>query len=340
MIKIIFAGAGPLAAPVFQSLYQLTQKHTQLQISGLITQPDKPAGRHKKLTPCPFKNFLQTHPIKFTPTPLPNPSQNTKNIPLYEPQQLKKEAPAILKHNQPDLIIVTDYGQIVPDSLLFEPAFGCLNLHHSLLPDLRGATPVQTALLKGYQETGTTLQIMAPQMDKGHILAQKKHPINLNHDFQTLGLELSQKAGQLLRENLLDYLHKKITPKPQDENKATYCWQKDFSKDQAQINWQQPTRPLHNHIRAFSPTPGAWTLEPNHNRLTIISTTIPNPPPPLSPLPPGTLTTYQKKLYVHTKTTPLQILSLQPAGKKELLATAFINGYRQKLPLQLQFKKP
>lgn len=242
-VKTLFVGTSEFAVPILKKLAE----PDFIELVGVITQPDKPVGRKQTLTAPAVKLSIINYQF---------------SIKLFQPESLKVEAESILNETQPELIIVASYGQFIPKVMLDYPKYNCLNIHGSLLPDLRGAVPIQMAILKGYQETGVSIQIMSEKMDEGDILNSEKCIIGNEDTYGTLTTKLSNISAGLLENTLPKWLAGEIVPQKQDESKATYCYIKDVSKAKAEVDWQKSAQEIERMVRAFNPAPIAWCKFP------------------------------------------------------------------------------
>jgi methionyl-tRNA formyltransferase len=235
MIRIVFMGTPDFAVPVLQTL--IRKGH----VVGVVTQPDRPAGRGQQLQPPPVKVAAEA-----------------AHIPVYQPKSLRSEEAAIpLRDWQPDLIVVAAFGQILRPHVLDLPPHGCLNIHASLLPRWRGASPIQHAILAGDSETGISLMRMDVGMDTGPVYLQQAIPIHSDETAATLHDRLSQLGAQMLDQHLGDIVAGRLPAQPQDDSQATYA--PLIKKEAGQINWQQTAAELDRLIRAMTPWPGAFT---------------------------------------------------------------------------------
>jgi methionyl-tRNA formyltransferase len=235
MIRIVFMGTPDFAVPVLQTLI------AREQLVGVVTQPDRPAGRGQQLQPPPVKVAAQA-----------------ADLPIYQPKSLRsEEAAAPLRDWQPDLIVVAAFGQILRPHVLNLPPYGCLNIHASLLPRWRGASPIQHAILAGDSETGVSLMRMDVGMDTGPVYIKQAIPIQPNETAATLHDRLSQLGAQMLDQYLDDILAGRLPAQPQDDSQATYA--PLIKKEAGQLNWQQSAAELDRLIRAMTPWPGAFT---------------------------------------------------------------------------------
>ncbi len=232
--KIIFIGTPDFS---ISSLNKLIKEN--YNIIAIITQPDKKVGRKQEITHSPVKKVALKH-----------------NIPLLQPQKIKNIYKEI-KDLKPDLIITAAYGQIIPKNILKIPKFGCINIHGSLLPKYRGASPIQYAILKGDKKTGITVMEMDEKMDEGDIISQKSIKIESNDTASSLHDKLSILGADLLIETLPKILNKKSKYTPQDHNKTTYT--KILKREDGKINWNKEAIEIERKIRAFYPWPGTYT---------------------------------------------------------------------------------
>src|SRR5271168_5246745 len=244
-MKIVFMGTAELSCA---SLEKLAGKRS---VIAVVTQPDKPKGRELK---------LQFSPVKILAEKL--------KLPVLQPLKARDEKfISGLRELQPDLIVVVAYGQILPQSILDLPKFGCVNVHTSLLPKYRGASPIQSAILNGETETGVTIMKMDAGLDTGEIISQARTPILPEDNSQTLHDRLAQLGAELLVETIPDYVTGKISPKPQPAEGASYAAK--IKKEDGKIDWNEPAEKILNRLRAFTPWPGAFTFlagEPKASR--------------------------------------------------------------------------
>jgi methionyl-tRNA formyltransferase len=239
-LKIIFMGTAELSCASLEKL----ARDRKISVVAVVTQPDKPKGRDLKLQPSPVKTLAQT-----------------LNLPVLQPQRARdEEFVSELRELKPDLIVVVAYGQILPQSILDLPKFGCLNIHTSLLPKYRGASPIQSAILNGETETGVTIMKMDAGLDTGPVLSTRRTPILPADDSQTLHDRLAQLGAELLVETIPDYVAGKISPQPQPTEGSSYAAK--IKKEDGQIDWEKPAAEIWNRLRAFTPWPGAFTFVP------------------------------------------------------------------------------
>jgi len=224
-------------------------------IAACVTQPDKPSGRHMKLTPPPAKSLAIE-----------------KGIPVFQPSSLRtEEFLAQLKSWEPDLIVTAAYGKILPPAVLSVPEKGCINVHASLLPKYRGAAPVQWAILNGDKVTGITIMNMDEGMDTGDIIAQRECPIDPDIDTEKLMARLAGIGADLLADTLPQYLSGQTTSTPQDNSRMTLS--PPIRKEQGLIDWSRSAQQIHDQIRALAAWPGAYTAL-NGGRFKIYCSSI------------------------------------------------------------------
>lgn len=235
MARIVFMGTPEFAAP---ALRLLIEHH---EVIGVITQPDRPAGRKRQIQASPVKLVAQAH-----------------NIPVFQPEKIRRaEAIAELKRQPPDVYVVAAFGQILPQAVLDIPPHGSLNIHASLLPRWRGAAPIQAAIRAGDAESGITIMKMDAGLDTGPILTQRALQLATDETGQSLHDKLSQIGGELLIETLPGYLAGAILPRPQDDALTTYA--PAIKKEEGQIDWSQDAASIERLVRAFTPWPGTFT---------------------------------------------------------------------------------
>jgi len=301
-LKIIFMGTAELSCA---SLEKLAEKFF---VVAVVTQPDKPKGREMK---------LQFSPVKILAEKL--------KLPVLQPTKARDEKFISELHGlKPDLIAVVAYGQILPQGILDLPKFGCVNVHTSLLPKYRGASPIQSAILNGETETGVTIMKMDAGLDTGEIISQARTPILPEDNSQTLHDRLAQLGAELLVETIPDYVARKILPKPQPAEGATYAAK--IKKEDGKIDWNEPAERILNRLRAFTPWPGAFTFletETKPQLLKIWKTEIVENNGQT-----GTVLLADKSgIVVACGKNALRILELQREGGRRLSAQEFLAGH-------------
>jgi methionyl-tRNA formyltransferase len=235
-LRVIFMGSPEFAVPPLERLVL-----NQHQVVAVYTQPDRPAGRGRGLTPSPVKRTAAAWKLA-----------------VVQPPSLKRpEAVAELAGFHPDLIVVAAFGQILPRPVLALPRYGCLNIHPSLLPQFRGASPVAAAILAGVRFTGVSIMLMDEGLDTGPLLAQAQLPVAAIDTTGSLSAKLSRVGAQLLLEVLPRWLGGELTPQPQNEAQASYAG--PISKEAGEIDWRLAAVDIWRRVRAFYPWPGAYT---------------------------------------------------------------------------------
>ena len=284
-MRILFIGTAELACPCLEAAHRLTGH----KIIGVITQPDKPKGRSLQLSPPPVKVIA-----------------GKLGLPVSQPVKIREAVEAI-RTQRPDLIVVVAYGQILPKALLEIPTRGCINLHTSLLPRWRGASPIQSAILAGDAETGVTTMFMDEQLDHGDIILQRRTPIRLDDTGATLHDRLATLGAELLAETLTltDWPHRQ-----QDETQVTHA--RKFAKEDGRIDWTKSAVEIDRQIRAFNPWPGAFT-DRDGTLLKIWKVELVS-------------STTTGADIVTTGTGALRLLEVQPAGGKRMSFAAFARG--------------
>lgn len=320
-MRVLFMGTSDFAVPSLEKL--ITHNY---EIIAVVTQPDRPSGRGRKLTPSPIKSTALEH-----------------NLSIFQPEKVRDpEFVRTLRQLSPDVIVVAAFGQLLPPSVLDIPPCGVINLHPSLLPKYRGAAPIQWTLINGEKETGITLMLLDEGEDTGDIICRQSIPIEINDTSETIHYTLANLGAKLLRETLRD-LPKGKRPKstPQDHAKATHAPR--LTKSIGNINWEDDAEKIHNLIRGTVGWPGAYTYFRNDMLLKIVESVHPavdrlvnvNTTDVL----PGTITISEKReLYVVTGKGQLQLSKVQPATKRVMEIMDFINGYNIKTGERLSGK--
>ena len=302
-MKILFMGTPDFA---LFSLKELCEKG--YDVVGVVTQPDKPKGRGYVLTPPPVKSYALE-----------------QGIPVYQPTSLRtEEFASLLKEINPDLIAVVAYGKILPKNVLDYPKFGCINVHGSLLPKYRGASPMQSAIIKGDKKTGITTMYMAEGLDTGDMLLKEECEIAENDSFETIHDRLGILGAELLRKTVDGLKKGEITPKKQNHNKASHT--SKITKNECEINFNHSYRIVHNQIRGLSPTPVAFTHTPDGKLLKILESEICDRKIRHTSCPGKVLSVENGKIRVACNTGEINILTVLPEGKGKMSAADFIRG--------------
>jgi methionyl-tRNA formyltransferase len=334
-LRIIFMGTAQLSCASLEAL----TRDEKFQVVAVVTQPDKPRGRELRLMPSPVKILAE----KLT-------------LPVLQPLKAREEDfVAQLRELNPDLIIVVAYGQVLPQSILDSPRFGCLNVHTSLLPKYRGAAPIQWAIANGETETGVTIMKMDAGLDTGPVLSMRRTPILSTDDSQSLHDRLAQLGAELLVETIPDFIAGKIKPRPQPAEGPTYAVK--IKKEDGRIDWNLPAQKIWNRLRAFTPWPGAFTFLVGETEPQVIRATN-NPKKTLPIITParspqmlkiwkaevaekcgaaGTVLSADKTgIVVGCGENALYILELQREGGRRLTAGEFLAGFPLPAGLRLE----
>lgn len=295
-----------MGSPDF-AIPSLVKLAENFNVVGVVTQPDRKAGRGRQLSAPPVKQKALELGLE-----------------VYQPVSLRTpEAFDKLANWSPDLIVVAAFGQILKKNVLDLPPHGCINVHASLLPRWRGASPINAAILHGDKESGITIMKMDEGLDTGPILAARSLPIPGDMNAGQLSDSLAQIGGELLTDILPDYLAGNLPLLPQDEAQATYAPM--LSKHDGLLDFSQPAEVVARKVRAFYPWPGTFTYWKDQP-LKIHRTSAVNPSGQSGS--PGDHLVYQGKPAILTGDGILVLEEVQPAGKKKMEAETFINGAR------------
>jgi methionyl-tRNA formyltransferase len=305
-MRVIFLGTPDFAVPSLEALVE-----SGIEVAGVVTQPDRPAGRGRIVKPPAVKVAAQR-----------------LGLTNFQPETLRSGAVvAQLRGLAPDAIVVVAYGQILRRAVLELAPLGCLNLHASLLPWGRGASPIQAAIREGLAETGVTVMLMNERMDAGPILAQRREPIRPTDTTPALSARLAPLGATLLAETLPSWQAGQIFPQPQNQAAATYC--RPIRKEDGAVDWSQSAVAIERAGRAYTPWPGCTTTWRNRQlRLGAIAA-VPEwegrEPPGTVTLLPGS-TTSRPILGIATGQGAVVVNELQLAGKRPLSAAEFLRG--------------
>ena len=302
-LRIAYAGTPEFAVPALQAL--IASHH---QLVAVITQPDRPAGRGRKLTPSPVK--IAAVDTKLT---------------VLQPIDINTgEFLSHLREYNLDLLVVAAFGQLFSTELLNLPRLGCVNIHASLLPRWRGASPIQHAILAGDDRSGITIMQMERGMDAGEIWLQRGCEIRSEDNAQTLHARLAGMTGETLLEAINIVENQLVMPKAQNHSQATYCTKLD--KNDGLINWQDSANSIVRKVRAFYPWPGAYTWYQDR-RLRIISASEEQLQTKSRDAMPGAVLQADKQgILVQTSCNALRLIELLPAGGKRVSAADFANS--------------
>lgn len=315
-MKIVFMGT-----PEFAVLPLRTLIENDYNVVAVVTQPDRPQGRKRTLTPSPVKVEAME-----------------RGIPVLQPEKIRDvNSVAELQRYAPDLIVTAAYGQILPKSILMMPSLGCINIHASLLPQYRGGAPVHYAIMNGETVSGITIMYMAEGLDTGDMISKVEVPIGDMDNTGTMLDKLSEAGAQLLLDTLPQLRAGTVQAIPQNHEEATYA--PTIRRDDERINWQRSAVEIHNQVRALTPEPGAFTLwngevlKIRHTRLAVSTEggnahVLPSSKVSHNQAPGTVLQCSEDGIAVSTGQGVLMITSLQPAGKKTMDVSQFIRGTR------------
>lgn len=310
-LKLLFMGTPLFAIPSLEQLHR-----SEHSLAAVVTQPDRPCGRGRVRRPAPVKQWALEHEIS-----------------VFQPDRLKEKS--FLREVEelaPDLVVVVAYGLILPRELLQLPPLGCINLHASLLPDYRGAAPIERAVMEGAKETGVTIMVITPQLDAGDIILQERQPIALTDTAGDLNERLAAAGARLLEQAVEIIAAGRAHRRPQDHRRATYA--PPLSSGETCLDWTEDALSLYNRIRGLNPRPGAYTSY-RGKRIKVWRAAPPaaagsgtmnrsaGPPP-------GSILSVEsgKLVIAAGGGSSLELLELQPAGKKRIAAADCCRGYR------------
>lgn len=301
MTRVVFMGTPDFSVPILKQL--ITDGYN---VVGVVTQPDRPKGRKKEITPPPVKVEAMEHSI---PVIQPNKIRNPEE--LQEVLNLK-----------PDLVVTAAFGQILPKELLEAPKYGCINVHASLLPELRGGAPIHYAILEGKKKTGITIMYMAEKLDAGDILTQAEVVIEEDDHVGTLHNKLSEVGAKLLSETIPLLLDGKIKPIKQNDEEATFA--ANIKREQEKIDWKRSGEEIYNQIRGLHPWPVAYSYMKGQVVKIWWGEKVQGNGGNL----PGQIIRLEEDgIIVATgNNTAIKIKELQPSGKKRMTAQQYLRG--------------
>ena len=300
-MRILFMGTPDFALFSLRALVESGE-----DVIGVITQPDKPKGRGYTLTPPPVKVYA-----------------TEQGLPVWQPTTLRSEDFAsLLSELDPELIVVVAYGKILPINVLEYPRHGCINVHGSLLPEYRGAAPMQRAIIDGKKQTGITTMLMADGIDTGDMLLKATVDIEENDNFEAIHDKLGVAGAAVLLDTLKVLRTEGLKPIAQDDALATYAAK--IEKDDCVIDFSRSANDVHNQIRGLSPLPLAFTHTPDGKMLKVIASEIADT---VCNALPGTVVSLENgKITVACASGAVSLLTVLPEGKKRMSAADFING--------------
>ena len=302
-MKILFMGTPDFALFSLKALCD-----AGFDVVGVVTQPDKPKGRGYVLTPPPVKTYALE-----------------RGIPVYQPTTLKDGCFAEeLDSLAPDLIAVVAYGKILPKYVLDYPRLGCVNVHGSLLPEYRGAAPMQRAIIDGKAQTGITTMLMAEGLDTGDMLLWESCDIGINDNFEDIHDRLGALGASLLVKTVNALSDGSVTPTPQDHSASTYA--EKINKAECLVDFSQPARVIHDKIRGLSPIPLAFTHTPDGRILKIIRSSLSERKVSEGAVAGEVLSIDAGVITVACGDGAIDILRVTPEGKSAMDAADFIRG--------------
>ena len=293
-LKTVFFGTHEFAATILKELLA----SDFLSIDLVLTQPDRKVGRKQVIEESPVKKLA-----------------SARKLSIDQPESLKNYSLPFT----PDLNIVAQYGLIMPKKIVESPKFGSINVHGSLLPKYRGASPIQMAIVNGEKETGITIMQMDEKMDHGPILTQKSLPIDEDDNYTALSHKMAVMGSKLLIDTIPKYVSGIIKPQPQ-EGEPTFT--KLLSKEDGMVDFKKTTDEIYNQYRGLTPWPGIWTTW-NGKRIKLLKISKSN-----TDLSAGRVTVDNKKIFIGCSVGSIEILELQLEGKNPMDAKAFLNGFK------------
>lgn len=301
-VRVVFLGTPEFAVPALRALIA----DPVIAVVLVVTQPDRPAGRGRHLTPPPVKVLAETH-----------------GLPVFQPERLRgPEVLARLRDADADLFVIAAYGQLLRQAVLDIPRRGCLNVHPSLLPRHRGAAPIPAAILAGDGETGVTIMLTDRGMDTGPILTQERVPLGRDETTASLTPQLAERGAELLVRTIPAWVSGAIVPQAQDE--ATATGSRTFTRADGALDWSRPALDLERQVRALNPWPRAYTFD-RGKRLLVLNAHATERP--ASALHPGTvLDGLSGELLVATGDGVLRLDEVQPEGRRPLAGETFLRG--------------
>lgn len=302
MKRIVFMGTPDFAVPILEGLIE------EYEVVGVVSQPDKKVGRKQILTPTPVKKVALEHQIL-----------------VLQPHNIRKEYQEILDL-KPDIIITCAYGQIVPKELLQNPVFGCINVHASLLPKLRGGAPIHKAIINGDSKTGITIMYMEEKLDCGDIIASKETQISMEDNLERLHDRLSIIGKELLLDTLPSIFSQTNQRIKQDEKVATYAF--NITHEDEHIDFSKTKLEIFNQVRGLNPIPGAYCLF-NQEVLKIYNTDLSSEKKELKKSIGEITHIYKHGIGVKVGDGELIITEVKPFGKRRMLMKDYLNGVKK-----------
>ncbi|MFA7257427.1 MAG: methionyl-tRNA formyltransferase [Kiritimatiellales bacterium] len=298
-MRVVFFGSAAIGFPLLKALLDSVQD----EVVAVVTQPDRPAGRKQHLTPCPVKIFAQEH-----------------GLPVLSPEKVK-DCLTELAALKADLFVVVAYGQYIPPVVLALPEHHAINLHPSLLPKYRGASPIQWAVANGDTVTGVTILYVSEKMDAGDIILQCEVPVGSDDTSATLEPVLAARGAELLMKAIEQIRNGTVKRCPQDDNVATEVCK--LTKADGRLDWTLPAENLRNRIRGLVPWPGCFCVMPDGQRLKVLRAAVED----RKGMPGEILETAGAGFLVAAGEGALRLLEVQPAGKCPMAGESYLRGY-------------
>lgn len=304
MSRIIFMGTPDFSTGILEMLIDTEE------VIAVVTQPDRPVGRKRIMTPPPVKKVALAH-----------------EIPVYQPEKLNdSETLKTLLNMECDLIVTAAFGQLLPESLLTHPKYGAVNVHASLLPKYRGGAPIHQAIIDGESETGVTIMYMVKKLDAGDIISQRAIPIQEDDNVGTMHDKLSELGTSLLRDTLPAILDGTNHRTPQDDAQATFA--SNIQREDERIDWTKDARTIFNHIRGLSPWPVAYTTFEDKTMKIYQAQIMPTQ----SGRPGEIIEVTKKQIIVGTGSEEaIALTEIQLSGKKRMPVAQFLSGFQTPL---------
>ncbi len=304
MSKIIFMGTPDFSTSILEMLIE------KEEVIAVVTQPDRPVGRKRVLTPPPVKQVAVAH-----------------QIPVYQPEKLvhSDELEQLLEM-ECDLIVTAAFGQLLPEQLLEHPRFGAVNVHASLLPKYRGGAPIHQSIIDGEAETGVTIMYMVKKLDAGDIISQRAIPIEAEDNVGTMHDKLSQLGTELLEETLPSLLNGTNSRTPQDEAHVSFA--SNIQREDERIHWDRDASTIYNHIRGLSPWPVAYTQFEDKAMKIYAAEIVKNQSGKAGQI----IGTTKRQIIVGTGSEDsIALTEIQLSGKKRMPVSQFLSGYQEEL---------
>ncbi|NOU37062.1 MAG: methionyl-tRNA formyltransferase [Kiritimatiellaceae bacterium] len=298
-MRIVFFGSAPIGFPLLETLLNSAKD----DVVAVVTQPDRPAGRKQKMTPCPVKVLAQE-----------------RGLTVLSPEKVKDSLPELTALNA-DLFVVVAYGQYIPSSVLSAPAQGAINFHPSLLPKYRGSSPIQWTVANGDTITGVTILYVSEKMDAGDIILQRELPIGPNDTSETLEPVLAAAGAELLMQAVEQIRTGTVRRIPQDDDAATEVCK--LTKDDGRLDWTLPAETLRNRIRGFTPWPGCFCVLPDGQNLKVLKASVERQ----NGSPGEVLDVSGAGPLIATGEGALRLLEVLPSGKRVMDGASYLRGY-------------